>query len=648
MRRFLSLGLGLLAIAIVSITLLSLSPAEASPSFAPLAFSPMQGGEESPCVPEYSKVAYPKVILFGETVDITLTVKALCAGERFPLHIVLVLDGSGSMQGTPTQQMKQAASRLIRSLDMENYPSTKVGVVEFNSNARTLCRLTNNTNQAIGCVNRVSAAGGTRIDAGIQEGMRVMSQGRQGLNKDEITEVMVVLSDGGNNAGCDPVLQAARQARGQGILMIAICVGPGCDEACMRQVASSPRYYFKAENAGALQGIFEQIRDRLLNIVIRKLEVKDTLPDFMEFVPNSADPPQSQPSDPTQWLMWSDVYIPREGVTYTFKVKPLKVGYMPTNLETTGSLTDNKGRAKNWLFESPWVTVLQPDPQATVATPPPTVTLTPSPTPTDTPTPTPTPTPTVTPTPRPKPIYLPFLLDEKCKEWYKFADVALVLDMSTSMRFTSGAGTTPKIDLVLRSAKAFVEQMQFEPNERGQHDRVAVAGFNNSGWIELGLSNNRSAILRAIDNLPNKMAEGTRLDLAFDTGSQALRPELRRVDNTPVMIMLTDGLPNKVPPAEDGSMNTTVLNSATAAKDTGIWVFTIGVGSIDPNAPILERVDAELLKAAATTPQDFYHDPTAEDLDEIYQQIISVINPCPGRHDYNGTPWPPTPSIPLP
>jgi hypothetical protein len=164
----------------------------------------------------------------------------------------------------------------------------------------------------------------------------------------------------------------------------------------------------------------------------------------------------------------------------------------------------------------------------------------------------------------------------------------------------------------------------------------------------LGLSDNLAAINRAIDSLPGRMAEGTRLDLAFQTGSQALAPELRRVDNTPVMIMLTDGLPNKVPPAEDGSMNTTVIRAAQAAKDTGIVVFTIGVGSIDPSAPLLERVDPDLLSACASSPAGFYHDPTAEDLTNIYNQIFRVVNPCPGRHEWNGTPWPPTPNVPLP
>ena len=173
----------------------------------------------------------------------------------------------------------------------------------------------------------------------------MLTKGRTGRNRDEITEVMVVLSHG-SDEGCGPVLRAARQACSQGILMIAVCVGSGCDETCMRQVASSPRYYCRAENSSALSGVFDQIRDRLSSIVVRRLEIKDTLPGNMAYVANSANPPQSDPADPADYLVWEEAYIPREGVTYTFRVQPLQAGAWPTNLETTGRLVDTKGRGR--------------------------------------------------------------------------------------------------------------------------------------------------------------------------------------------------------------------------------------------------------------------------------------------------------------
>jgi hypothetical protein len=202
MRRFLSLAIGALALLVLGAPLLSV---EAAPRLTGL----LQGGRNvSTCQAEPNKIANPNVILLGETVDITLTVRANCASETAPLHIVMVLDGSGSMAGAPTQDMKKAAAELIRKLEMDRNPGIQVGVVEFNTQARTLCQLTNQESRAVGCVNNVQANGGTAIDLGILEGLQVLRRGR----RTEIPprEVMIVLSDGGNNAGCDPVLAACR------------------------------------------------------------------------------------------------------------------------------------------------------------------------------------------------------------------------------------------------------------------------------------------------------------------------------------------------------------------------------------------------------------------------------------------------------
>jgi len=270
---------------------------------------------------------------------------------------------------------------------MDQNPATKVGVVEFNSEARTLSQLTNKENRAIGAINRIGANGGTRIDAGILEGIEVLRQGRGG--EKDITEVMVVLSGSGSNDGCNPVLQAARQARGQGILMIAIGVGPGCDEQCARQVASSPRWYFSAESPEGLHGVFQQIRDRIF-FDVRELKVTDTLSEFVRYVPDSAEPEPSAPWNPSQWLQWDDVYVPMGDVTYTLTVRPLVPGYIPTNEEARGVLRDNKGRSKEWTFPVPWITVLEPN---TLPTPDRTATPTREPPTTATPSPSATPEP---------------------------------------------------------------------------------------------------------------------------------------------------------------------------------------------------------------------------------------------------------------
>jgi hypothetical protein len=312
---------------------------------------------------------------------------------------------------------------------------------------------------------------------------------------------------------------------------------------------------------------------------------------------------------------------------------------------TLGDLEVLCGRPEN--VPTPSVTptgaqVPSPTPTVPVTEPPPSPTPTdtlPPPTPTDTPVvPTLTPVPpSPTPTPKPGPIYLPILLREApCKVEWTYGDVALVFDLSTTMRLTT-ASDQPKIDAVLRAARYFVGLMEFDPQPGGKYDQVAVAGFNDTAWVQLPLGHDRQAVERALSELPGRIAEGTRLDLAFQVGAAALPAERRLAGNLPVMIVLTDGLPNQVPPAGDGTMETTVLQAAAAAKAEGIRVYTIGVGSTDPSAPPLERIDPVLLAACASEVDYFFHEPSADQLDRVYGEIIGKIDECRtkaywGRH----------------
>jgi Mg-chelatase subunit ChlD len=632
MRRFLSSFVAVALLFGLGLALSPLMPAAAAPNAA----APRQRGEESTCVPEANKVAYPNVLLLGEETHITLTVKALCAAEAYPLHISLVMDSSGSMAGEKNASLKRAVKQLIRDLKLNDYPQIQVAVIKFSGAATTLCKLTNDEGRLISCANRIDANGGTAIDAGIRTGMRELVAGRpRGSGAGAIREVMVVLSDGQNNAGCQPVMQAAGQAKSQGILMMTVCVGSDCDASCMRQAASSARYFFQIDNAGGLAAAFAKIRDEVLNINLKKMTITDVLPANMQYVEDSAQPAPDK-GDPTAGFTWQANYVPRDGLTITFKVRPLETGYHPTNVQAVGELLDNQNRSKDFEFPVPHVTVLQPFPLATVTNPPPTPTYTPTPTPTNTPpfTPTPTNTPTPTPTPTrvPGPIYLPILLREDCKRQYVYADIVLVTDVSTSMDRPTSTGRS-KIQAAIARAQEFVALVDLASNENGQHSQIGVVGFNAAAWTQISLTNDRAAIVQALSDLPKRRNQYTRLDLAFAQAQATLFGPGRIDANTPVIILLTDGLPNRVPLGPDGSQNSTVLAAAQRAKDADarVRVYTIGIG-----APT--DVDAQLLAECATSPDDYFYEADPEDLDHVYNEIAFSFGCLGGKHDWS-QPW---------
>ena len=142
----------------------------------------------------------------------------------------------------------------------------------------------------------------------------------------------------------------------------------------------------------------------------------------------------------------------------------------------------------------------QVEPPTATPTNSPTATLTPQPslTPTVTTTERATATPTVT--RPPVPIYLPLVLNEQCEKRQAYADVALVLDVSTSMRRLTNAGQ-PKFDEVMNASMVFVDLLRLTTDQHGAHDQVGVVGFNDAAWVQQALTGDRFAVdasLRAL------------------------------------------------------------------------------------------------------------------------------------------------------
>ena len=157
---------------------------------------------------------------------------------------------------------------------------------------------------------------------------------------------------------------------------------------------------------------------------------------------------------------------------------------------------------------------------------------------------------------------------------------------------------------------------------------VAIVAFNDTAWIQQSLTATPNLLRGAISGLSDAVAEGTRLDLALVRGIEALQGPTRRNENTPVLILLTDGLPNRVPtPLPRGTQEDTILDLALQATNLGFRVYAIGVGR--PGGPDpADRINPDLLRAVASEPSMYYQTPDAEDLERIYAEIAQVIR-CP-------------------
>jgi Ca-activated chloride channel family protein len=199
------------------------------------------------------------------------------------LDIALALDISGSMASLdfePADRL-EAAKRVIGEF-VQDRPYDKIGLVVFASDAFSQSPPTTDHNVLQRLLDRTELATDLGIDDGTAIGMGLANAANMLKDSQAKSRVVIVLTDGVNNAGeIDPVT-AAQAAETLGIKVYTIGMGrPGqvpvpvadlfgreqivyqesaLDEAVLQEIADATggRYY-RAEDTAALEQIYDEI-----------------------------------------------------------------------------------------------------------------------------------------------------------------------------------------------------------------------------------------------------------------------------------------------------------------------------------------------------------------------------------------------------
>lgn len=360
----------------------------------------------SPCTVNATLSADPQPLPLGYASMLTVDLRAACPAQAAaPVHIVLVIDTSGSMSGNRIRQTQLALKEFVRGLNLPDRPDAMVGVVTFNAVATTLCMLTNDEGRVNACLGKISPNGGTAIDRGLIEGLKVLSAGRAGMASDtHIREFMVLVSDADASLSCASPAAAAATLRSQGVVLLSVALGATADTVCLSSLALGPAWaYHVDDDLTRLRGLFGGITAVLDDPQAPMFAVRLKPGGTLRYHASPVDPAaQSGGDDGWTWL------LPRGAAPtrITLWAEPLALGLVPAAVIAEGQLLDAEGGVLNFGMAIPNIEAVDaaglplatPLPSATAvpsrtATP----TITPGPSPTDRPARTPVVTATAAP-----------------------------------------------------------------------------------------------------------------------------------------------------------------------------------------------------------------------------------------------------------
>ena len=204
--------------------------------------------------------------------------------DKEGIDIVLAIDISGSMRAGDLKPSRIEASKNVIGNFIDGRPYDRIGMVIFESESFTLCPLTTDHNMLKTYLKQVNSG---MLQDGTAIGMGLATSINRLRESDAKSKVIILLTDGANNAGNISPLSAADMAKEKNIRVYTIGVGsqvggmipiPGTnaytiadlDEPLLKQIASTTGgKYFRATDSEKLKSIYNEI-DKLEKIKIEQ------------------------------------------------------------------------------------------------------------------------------------------------------------------------------------------------------------------------------------------------------------------------------------------------------------------------------------------------------------------------------------------
>ncbi len=553
-----------------------------------------------PCRPVADKSATPRRLPLGDPVTVRLDFGAECPSEDGLVDVVLVLDVSGSMDGQPIVDAREAA---LVFLDILRPGPARVGLVTFDHVIVSRQPLTDDYSPLRADLAAMRARGGTDIAAGIRAAAELVLARRPGA-----TPVIIVMTDGFNNDGPAPMLAAALDAKAQGGNVMTICFGEqgDCDPS-LSDVASLPSLHFTAASSSDLTERFAELGLLLRGLGLASTRFVDVLPPHMRYLPGSAVPPPAEirPATPSQGqtLVWDFADPPPGGVSARYQAEPLLLGPQATNATARATFVDDLSREGAADFPVPIVETYIPDPQGpchpalgkaadrsrvevgqAVG------------------------------------VSLSVRLD--CPKHAVPLDIVLVVDHSSSM------ASLDRLANAKLAAGAFLDAL--DPGSA----RVGLVAFSTDVSQTRALTADLGQIRRAVDGLHATGLTGIATAL---TAARELLNQ-RRPEAPGAVLLLTDGVNTAGTPE-------TMLAAAERLKNGGVMIVTVCAGACDAALPLVASRPAYAFNIQASADLIALFRGLAVDLSQDLPHDLVITDGFPAAVEVDPASFQPVPAV---
>lgn len=229
----------------------------------------------------------------NETFNVRLSLTAAPDIVSNPTDIVLILDRSGSMAGSPLTNLKQGAKKFIDIID-ESTDGTqdgqigngsRIGIVSFADVATQNTQLITSVADLKAAVDSLTAGGSTNHEDAFTKALALFDPASTNA------KVMVMFTDGFTTAGGNPV-PVTVQAKSQGVVIY--CIGlsgnGGIDVQALNEWSSDPdsAYVAITPDDAQLEDLFEDLANNISKPGATHIVVTDVISDCFKITSISA------------------------------------------------------------------------------------------------------------------------------------------------------------------------------------------------------------------------------------------------------------------------------------------------------------------------------------------------------------------------